>query len=123
MGCDIHMHVERGNAERSIEWRYVMDHDQNRNYCLFARLADVRNQCEPPEQPIAKPRGLPEDLTPAVRDDAEGWAVDGHSHSWLTLDEAEQARGVNPQFDALLDYLRAVLWGPYTARLVFWFDN
>lgn len=60
----------------------------NRNYTVFAVLADVRNE-QPPYyiEPIAETRDLPDDASSEVRSDYEGWGADAHSASWLTLDE------------------------------------
>jgi len=58
-----------------------------RNYGMFSILAGVRNaiDCEP----IAHPRGLPEDASYNVRKEDKVWEHDGHTHSWFTLDELE----------------------------------
>ena len=75
-------------AERIIPEQFYA----GRNYDLFAILADVRNGygfagCDTGDGfvPICKPKGLPEDLSPEVRGDADHWGWDGHSHSWHTL--------------------------------------
>ena len=107
MGCDIHMHVEykrtvSGN-ERWICADYFrpnpywngIDEDEskyaligfcdNRNYDLFATLANVRNYGK--TDFIDEPRGLPEDVTAEVKADSDSWGMDGHSHSYMTLQE------------------------------------
>ena len=65
-----------------------------RNYDLFAMLADVRNGrgfagCITGEgfTPIDDPRGVPEDASYDYKDEVERYGVDGHSHSWFTLQE------------------------------------
>jgi hypothetical protein len=67
----------------------------DRNYDLFAVLAGVRNgtgfagiKTGETKRPIASPRGLPDDVSDEVQRDSDGWGVDGHSHSWITLAEA-----------------------------------
>lgn len=112
MGCDIHFYVERvedgawasadrwtpdGDSEANeppvtLDYKDSFYHD--RNYDLFAILAGVRNGrgfagCDTGDGfvPISEPRGLPEDLSPQVRAEAERWDGDGHSHSWLTVQE------------------------------------
>ena len=111
MGCDIHLYVERkkviddewasvdewGPDEDypeclTVDWRNHFYRD--RNYRLFAILADVRNGygfagCDTGERliPIAEPRGLPEDVSDLVRAESDYLGGDGHSHSWLTLAE------------------------------------
>lgn len=110
MGCDIHMIVEKStqggwievhNTRKSVcRWCDGLGHysgrpkdlcysckgekvvlegfDPGRNYRLFSILADVRNSWD--IEPIAEPRGLPEDTT------CDFWLGD-HSHSWLSLRE------------------------------------
>jgi len=69
-----------------------------RNYDVFAWLADVRNGsgfagCDTGDaiQPVAEPRGLPEDVSNAVKKLSDDYGSDGHSHSYLTLAEIIQA--------------------------------
>jgi hypothetical protein len=80
---------------------------QERNYELFAILAGVRRLTNDGFQPIALCKGLPDDLSPAVREAAESpdglW---GHNHTWLTLQElldypwSETKRTVRVHVDA-----------------------
>lgn len=107
MGCDIHMHVEYkktvSGKERWLCGDYFMlnpyhaDYPNeegqyslvgfcdSRNYSLFATLANVRNYGN--TDYIDEPRGLPEDVTEAVKADSDSWGIDGHSHSYMTLKE------------------------------------
>jgi hypothetical protein len=121
MGCDIHLVVERRNgdgrwqrvlpppeaydpwlkemAEKEPNDRYYSDRVKyvwynDRNYNLFAILADVRNGFD--FKPIAQPRGLPDDLSEEVNalanpsdddDDSNDIWLGDHSHSWLTVRE------------------------------------
>jgi hypothetical protein len=109
MGCDIHLYAERRengawvSADRWSEDKYepgrlTVDYDHrlysNRNYDLFAILADVRNgygfagvTTGVGFIPISKPRGLPKDISDQVRAEAQSWAGDGHSHSYHTVAE------------------------------------
>jgi hypothetical protein len=111
MGCDIHFYVE---VKRNGRWTYHPVEEKyeaggresdfqdwardplfvDRNYELFAILADVRNDersrgtnAGDAYVPIAPPRDLPEDLTAEVRAKAEAMEGDAHSHSWLLLSE------------------------------------
>lgn len=66
----------------------------NRNYGLFAILADVRNgtgfagvKTGEPTTPIDLPRGLPDDASEVYLAEVEHWGVDGHSHTYFTLAE------------------------------------
>lgn len=69
---------------------------QGRNYDLFAILADVRNgsgfdgvDTGDGFNPIFDPRGLPEDVSKDYKQLVDNYGVDGHSHSWVTLDELD----------------------------------
>lgn len=84
MGADIHTYAERktqNNYERidgitPFDWR---------SYGMFGFLADVRNYSD--VTPISQARGLPVDVSPAVFEAYEGWSLDAHSPSWLSVDE------------------------------------
>lgn len=93
-----------------------------RDYRLFAALAGARNSWG--IVPIAPPRGLPRDVCDEVRVEADRWGTDGHSHSWLTVEELlgyEWPKSMNRLFiDTTLPLLRAV---GDPVRIVFWFDN
>ncbi len=69
--------------------RYSMHPYDGRNYALFAFLADVRNHWG--IDPIAPERGIPGDASQFVKNEVEAWNSNGHSHSWLTLDELRAA--------------------------------
>lgn len=111
MGTDVHpvVQVRRDGKWESLDDlgpRYDGDYDwtilDNRNYTLFAALADVRNGYgvagvyrHEPLKPLAPRRGLPDDLEheensfgePAVRvGEGARWLGD-HSHTWMTLAE------------------------------------
>jgi len=108
MGCDIHLYQEQkidGQWKSADVWsdkykegRASVAYDDmayyDRNYNLFAILADVRNgrgfagvNTGAGFNPIAQPKGLPDDISEQVRAEAKYWQRDGHSHSWLTLRE------------------------------------
>ena len=104
MGTDIHLSAEvaryDGNGNQ-IGWDWlpcpVIDAEHrrgewysNRNYLVFAMLADVRNgygfagtPTHSPIVPISEPRGVPDDIT------AETLAIlsEEHSASWMMLNE------------------------------------
>ena len=110
MGCDIHLYHEKWKDGKWItadNWsqdkynppgRLTVDfHSQlytDRNYRLFGVLANVRNgfgfagiKTGDPVIPITMPRGIPKDACPEYLSEVESWGVDGHSHSWLTLND------------------------------------
>lgn len=76
-----------------------------RNYALFSVLADVRNSrmrnnifdptMEYEERdsvdPIAMPKGIPQDASKRWRKECKRWGGDFHSHSWFTVQELVDA--------------------------------
>lgn len=85
MGCDIHSYAEQQDARG--EWHQIPDVSPFdwRSYSVYGFLADVRNYSM--VTPLAEPRGIPVDTSREVRSEYEDWGVDGHSASWLSLDE------------------------------------
>lgn len=105
MGCDIHTRIEYLN--RNEDWvcgdffrinpyysaddpcerepYSVVELCDDRNYELFAVLADVRNYAGVPY--IDEPRGIPADACARTRFDYKAWGVDAHSASYFTLEE------------------------------------
>ncbi len=77
MGCDIHLHTE---VKRNGVWLHHSEAKVSRNYALFAKMADVRNDFG--IEPFLV-RGFPEDATELTLLDKEKYGIDGHSHSWL----------------------------------------
>jgi hypothetical protein len=112
MGCDIHLYVEKRDANGTwkaidnfkreepdegeetgrLHVEYREQFYNGRNYNLFAILADVRNgrgfagiKTGEGFNPIADPRGVPDDASPEYKEIVEQWDCDGHSHSYHTL--------------------------------------
>jgi hypothetical protein len=99
MGADIHLWVEKQacgswefantyridptGAESWVEWDEPYS---DRNYWLFALLADVRNAATQ-FKPILPVRGVPADLSEIGKRIVEQWDGDGHSHSWASSNE------------------------------------
>lgn len=111
MGCDIHIYVEAlKTIDEKEQWVNIdswalnpyfgLDSNEKqynirpiiwqRNYNLFALLANVRNDSN--NLPISDPRGLPDDVSASVKAESDHWDSDGHSHSWLTLVELMAAQ-------------------------------
>lgn len=170
MGADIHIYAERklkdgtwamcksydsmnakafdnidGSAAASTFGGLLFHRARGRNYDFFAALAGVRGNG--PEA-----MGLPEDVSPLVREESDRWDSDGHSHSWYMaehfvpifmehkMSEQERTELVAKKLEAkyhlditatvLTEYLGLDL--PYNKegdedysgiRFVFWFDN
>ena len=107
MGCDIHFYVEerRNGVWVSADVWSPCEYEKgrmtlknelygDRNYNLFAILANVRNgygfagvPTGSGFVPIAEPKGLPDDVSPEVKAESDRWNGDGHSHTWLTVRE------------------------------------
>ena len=107
MGTDIHGRLQtRYNS--TDKWRDAGEIECDRNYRVFAMLADVRNgaafagvKTHKSITPIAPPRGLPEDIELSQRDDntliihdpwddeapLQHYNLGDHSFSWVTLKE------------------------------------
>lgn len=83
MGCDIHLYVERLNDD--LQWEFVPapadakygEWFGDRNYNLFAMLADVRNgrgfggvDTGNRVEPISAPRGIPADASARYKQEA-----------------------------------------------------
>lgn len=154
MGCDIHPIAEvrkegKWTAVTSDvfplnEWDreyYKKDFGKTpfhwRSYSMFAFLAGVRknyNNCEP----LAEPKGMPDDASDVARELEEYWGIEGHSHSYLTLkellefdyDKTLEGEGeivtyreeLGPLFFEHLEALKT-LGDPEDVRVVFLFDN
>lgn len=142
MGCDIHCHVE---IKIDGKWEHYNMPRVGRNYRLFALLADVRNYDG--IEPISPVKGIPGDLSLLTRLDAEYWGTDGHSHSWLSVEEMKRLdlrkeEALHPGMtwnahgiEGVFGYLDGNSWGGFVDypedrrkyaedyRLVFWFDN
>lgn len=95
MGCDIHLYTEakKSNGKWCCSDYFKLNEESyihipiyhDRNYALFATLADVRNYSD--IEPIDSPRGLPENLSNTVKKELDLWTYDRHSYSWFTAKE------------------------------------
>lgn len=90
MGCDIHAFAERkvGDRYEVIKGEKFSDGEGPfhwRSYGVFGFLAGVRNYSAIP--PIAPDRGIPDDVSDEVAAQVAGYGFDGHSHTWVAVDE------------------------------------
>lgn len=134
MGCDIHAHIEYKELGDRY-WHWCAFHF-GRNYLLFALMANVRNDFADGQVVfVAAPRGVPNDASYETISARKKLGSDGHSHSWLTLEEMCE---VERRFKAIAGYgfpvtvsaaiaaMEALRGAPpfeNDVRLVFWFDN
>jgi hypothetical protein len=126
MGCDIHAHVE---LKINDKWEHYSEPLIGRNYRLFSKLAGVRSVPEDDSAPIAKDRGIPQDISFITKMDLERWGGDAHSHSWITGKEADDIEEwvreklkegfSQPPFG----YVFGNGLGRDDVRVVFWFDE
>jgi hypothetical protein len=142
MGCDIHLVLEtydddlgwvgidtfKGHQSNNKD-RWYSPIATDRNYKLFAALAGVRG-----DGPA--PRGIPEDASTTTKLLVKNYGADGHSHSWLPIDEATLAFNERryPEGETPIDpngyrdsYPTSYWFGVESSeanyRLIFWFDN
>lgn len=97
MGCDIHGFIE-GNLGYGMDpheknpkykyWHCLGDIPLGRNYEIFAVLGNVRNEGNIPFIGENRFNDLEhEPMSEAFQDLCKKWNEDGHSHSYVTLEE------------------------------------
>lgn len=107
MGCDIHLYTEYQNKEGIWTTGDIWEPSKygeglvvpgrfraydSRNYNFFAWLANVRNQTWGEYiTPISEPKGIPENCCSEIKEMIKQWEGDGHSHSFFTFKELEDA--------------------------------
>lgn len=89
----------------------------DRDYEWFEKIAN------PQERGLAfwVARGVPEDISPIVREFIDKWEGDGHTHSWLMVREILNQKvklDDFPQYDWLVQHIA----DPDNTRMVFFFD-
>ena len=138
MGCDIHLHIE---VKIKGQW-YNYNHPRiDRDYDLFAKMANVRNDGE--IIPISEPKGLPDDAAFVTKFHSDRWGIGAHSRSWLGQSEIQGLFNwihVHMKVDISIEYdIFGYLFGNgltdlkenpedypdelEDVRFVFWFDN
>ncbi|MEU9144968.1 hypothetical protein [Streptomyces sp. NPDC048349] len=96
MGTDIHGFVECV-YDVDEPWAAAIDMDllyHGRDYDAFGCLFGVRNFAG--FRPLAEGRGLPEDVSSAVRAEFEEWGSDGHSPTWISWAELKRVDWSEP---------------------------
>lgn len=140
MGCDIHSHVEILKDGKWVNASLYVKGDKelervdpvrDRWYALFAQMAGVRLYTGD-IQPVSLPRGLPSDVSEETKKDSKEWGEDGHSHSYLFLEEMQKyTNNLPPERRTMEVLINTMLlcanaywvFDPSKIRLVFWFDN
>jgi len=80
MGCDIHILVEAKHKDSKGWFLTDLDFNINRDYDLFKRIAGVRG-------PGPAPLGFPEDISDGSKFTIDRWGVDGHSHTYMSIED------------------------------------
>jgi hypothetical protein len=91
----------------------------NRDYRFFGVVAGVRA----PIKGAFKPRGYPDDVSPEVLAEIKRYGDDGHTHSWLGVQEMLDSDVMKENCPYQLSYLRDYIPDPKNTRMVFYFDN
>lgn len=134
MGADIHGVLQERYLGSS--WTTIATIEDDRNYALFAALADVRNYGG--ITPISEPRGLPEDFEIDGEEHRMSYTGDKvwmgeHSYSWLSINELLKWHGWDQEdlrvpAETFLAWLKwaelKTSWSDKVeARIVFGFDS
>ena len=103
-----------------------------RQYWLFGLLVDEVRYSWPWS---FSEKGIPEDVSPQVKQLSKSWGIDGYAHSYLTLQELK-AKAIELTVDSreptldlteyLIELIKAIPQtsdNPKHQRIVFWFDN
>lgn len=83
MGCSIHFHTE---VKINGTWHHHAEARIQRNYPVFAKMANVRNAGNI-IIPLSLPKGIPPDATDLTKFQYKAWEADAHSPSWLNPTE------------------------------------
>jgi hypothetical protein len=107
------------------EWHLSWDLYGERNYQMFALLADVRNGGL--IDPISEPRGIPDDASAGYLYKARQWDMDGHSHTYYTLQELLEVDWESYDFaEGFIEAINAMKEiddDPNKVRCCMFFDN
>ena len=102
----------------------------DRNYDLFAYLADVRNYDN--VTPLEYHEGYPQDRSLDVEvwyANSGGRSEDAHSHAWIEFHKLVQFLGTIASRDDNLGHVKCEamdlcsITGEHPVRLIYWFDN
>ena len=126
MGCDIHVFVEQkiDNKWFSIHIEDTKDEFSDRDYFLFAKLADVRNYYETIPL-LTSNRGVPEDCNLTYKNYIQDWGVDLHSHTYYYLSELDYTLDYSKSWDRFIEHITTFSKSPdkNDIRILIAFDN
>lgn len=124
MGCNIHGFVEvftSGSWQPCLTEPYL-----DRDYRVFSKLANVRNYHE--IEPIAEPRGFPENISYEMEELFEEMEGDAHSMSWVSAQELLLGLAmieIDLEWHVFIDLVKVLIrfFETRNVRFVFFFDN
>lgn len=132
MGCDIHLHTE---VKIEGRWHHYGHPHIERNYTLFAKMANVRNENGREPCPLVPHKGIPFDATDLTKisrrieeGDRDGWLdIEQICElvKWYERTHPDDAWGL----EGLFDFVFCNGWAGIPnddvqdARFIFWFDN
>lgn len=132
MGCDIHLFVERKDADGKWVGTPVGYPEVTRDYAGFAALAPCGRgtwECTP------QMRKLPPDASDEARQSYKEWGSDAHTPSYLSKKELKEIEKYLHHFTtyphtmvrvSAVEFVRNIIrqMREHDAeRIVFWFDN
>ena len=107
MGCDIHGWVEKKIGDKYVAIKELVD--SSRNY--------IGHENTP------EPKGVPDDVSDTCQYYIDKWDCDGHSHSYMPLDQAFVIFKSTGDMKYSYNYFGVDEEEMEGCRLVFWFDN
>jgi hypothetical protein len=122
-------YLDEDEGDEYAYWSVVRDKRfyAGRNYYLFTILAGVRGNRD--DDKISEPRGVPDDISDAYREQLRQWEGDAHSKSYFTLKElldvdwSKYEIEYIPEFFETIEKMKQLDTDPEKVRCLFFFDN
>jgi len=122
-------YFDEDEGDEYAYWSVVRDKRfyAGRNYYLFTILAGVRGNRD--DESISEPRGVPDDISDAYREQLRQWEGDAHSKSYFTLKElldvdwSKYETEYIPEFFETIEKMKQLDTDPEKVRCLFFFDN
>jgi hypothetical protein len=117
-------YLDEDEGDEYAYWSVVRDKRfyGGRNYYLFGILAGVRGG-----ESISEPRGVPDDISDAYKEQLKQWEGDAHSKSYFTLKElldVDWSKYENiSEFFETIEKMKQLDTDPEKVRCLFFFDN
>jgi len=122
-------YLDEDEGDEYAYWSVVRDKRfyAGRNYYLFTILAGVRGNWD--DDKISKPRGVPDDISDAYKEQLRQWEGDAHSKSYFTLKElldvdwSKYETEYISEFFETIEKMKKLDTDPEKVRCLFFFDN